>query len=88
VEAVNRRVRDDKMLCYCKSVTYGEVRASIRSTGARSVLDVTRECDAGGGCRTCHPEIEDLLEEARQERPGFLRRLWARLTKNPVGGDA
>ncbi|HGY91066.1 MAG TPA: (2Fe-2S)-binding protein [Planctomycetes bacterium] len=88
MEAVKRRVRDDKMLCYCKSVTYGEVRASIRAVNARSVLEVTRECDAGGGCRTCHPEIEDLLEEARMERPGMLRRLWARLTRHTVGGDA
>ncbi len=76
------------MLCYCKSVTYGEVRAAIRSVAARTVVEVTRACDAGGGCRTCHPEIEDLLEEARAEQPGFFRRLWARLTRRPVGDDA
>ena len=69
--------RDDEMLCYCKNVRYGAVRRSIARTDARDVDTVTRDCDAGSGCRTCHPEIEDLLEEHRQARGGFFARLRA-----------
>jgi len=63
------------MLCYCKSVRYGTVRKSIARTGARDVETVTLDCDAGAGCRTCHPEIEDLIKERKAENPGWIKRL-------------
>ncbi|MCA9322145.1 MAG: (2Fe-2S)-binding protein [Planctomycetes bacterium] len=74
---------DDKMLCYCRNVRYGEVRASIARTEARSVDEVAADCDAGTGCRTCRPEIEALLEEYHSGRPNGLlsrlRRIFSRL---------
>ena len=72
---------DDRILCYCKNVRYGEVRAAIDRTSARTVADVMKACDAGTGCRTCHPEIEDLLVERRAKQGGLvalLKKIFAR----------
>lgn len=70
-------VPDEKMLCYCRNVRYGEVRASIERTGARRVQQVMDDCTAGTGCRTCHNEIQDLINEheAANPRGGFGRLL-------------
>lgn len=74
---------DDKMLCYCRNVKYGEVRASVARTDARRVQQVMDDCTAGTGCRTCHDEIREVIEEHRATRPrrglgGLLRRLLGR----------
>ncbi|MAG57250.1 MAG: hypothetical protein CMJ83_13235 [Planctomycetes bacterium] len=60
----------NKMLCYCLGVRYGAVVETIREHDYRTVSQVTRGCKAGGGCRSCHPEIEELIEEVRMERQG------------------
>ncbi len=61
---------DDKLLCYCKNVRYGEVRASIERTDARKVNQVMADCTAGTGCRTCHDEIQQLIDEHRARQQG------------------
>jgi len=66
-----------RMLCYCLGVRYGKVVHTIREHGCAQVADVTRRCKAGGGCRSCHPEIEELMDEIRKQIParGFMARL-------------
>lgn len=85
----------EKMLCYCLGVRYGVVQEAIDQGGVRTVTDVTRACRAGAGCRSCHPEIQELLDDARQQRRnrGWLRRLlfWRRSRTGdggPSAGDA
>jgi NifU-like protein len=67
----------EKMLCYCLGVRYGVVEGCIEQGGLKTVSEVTRACRAGGGCRSCHPEIQELLDHARSKRKrgGLLRRL-------------
>ena len=77
------RQNDQKLLCYCKNVTYGEVRRAIAQLDARRIDQVTALNQAGGGCRTCHPEIQALIDEYRESRPetgltGFLKRWFTR----------
>ena len=69
---MTRRLETDreKMLCYCLGVRYGCVIDTIRADACASVQQVTRKCKAGGGCRSCHPEIEELITEVREERKG------------------
>ena len=57
----------EKMLCYCLGVRYGTVAETIREHGCRRVEQVTKLCRAGGGCRSCHPEIAELIESVRNE---------------------
>ena len=72
---------DDKLLCYCMGVTFGTVRQIVRDHGCKTVEQVTRECKAGGGCRSCHPEIEQVISEKQGARKsggifGWLVNLW------------
>lgn len=60
----------EKMLCYCLGVRYGRVIDVVREEECRNVQQVTRLCKAGGGCRSCHPEIEELIADAKAERKG------------------
>ena len=73
---------DSKILCYCKNVRYGEVRAAIAHLDAKRVDQVTAYNEAGGGCRTCHPEIQALIDVHRAQRGGslgaFFKRLFSR----------
>lgn len=79
--------RDPKTLCcHCLGVTYGRVEQTIRTHRCRKVEEVTRLCRAGGGCRSCHPDIQDLLHEIWRDLDGrgftaVLRRLFSRRTK-------
>lgn len=70
---------DSKMLCYCRNVKYGEVRASIEKVNATKVEQVMADCTAGTGCRTCHNEIEELIEAHRSIQVGWLTRLWRKM---------
>ncbi|MCB9832425.1 MAG: (2Fe-2S)-binding protein [Planctomycetes bacterium] len=67
---------DDKMLCYCRNVRYGVVRKVIAEGDLRSPEQVTAACSAGSGCRSCRPEIEELIAEHRRRHRGLLR--WLR----------
>ncbi|MFO7655318.1 MAG: Fe-S cluster assembly protein NifU [Candidatus Krumholzibacteriia bacterium] len=58
------------MLCHCFQVTRDTVRDAILANGLETVEDVTYYTKAGGGCGDCHGDIEELLAETRQTRPG------------------
>lgn len=68
---------DDKLLCYCKNIRYGEVRSCI-AEGAKSLEDVVKRTTAGTGCKSCLYDIEEVLRESRAQRKksggGFWRR--------------
>lgn len=68
-----RKKRGNKLLCHCLTVTWQEVEDTIREHRCKTVKDVTLHCSAGGGCKTCHPEITELIAEVRAERRGLLR---------------
>ena len=69
----------NKMLCYCLGVRYGRVEETIAEHGCRNVKQVTALCKAGGGCKSCHPEIEELIAEDRARKGVGLRGLLSRL---------
>ena len=49
-------------LCICKGVTLKTVREVI-ATGASSVDEVERRCEAGGDCGSCRESIADLIDD-------------------------
>ena len=73
--AMTDQIPDSKMLCYCRNVDYGAVRCAIKDGDLKRVEQVMQSTTAGTGCRSCVPEIEQLLEEHRANRGGFLSRL-------------
>jgi NAD(P)H-nitrite reductase large subunit len=70
---------DRKLLCYCLNVRWVDVEEAVRAGNLRTVAEVSAACRAGTGCRSCHPEIEEVLAAARARRGSGLRRLVGRL---------
>ncbi len=57
---------DEALICTCFCVSEKTVEAAITMDGLRTIAEVTRACNAGGGCRSCYALIEDMLRCAEQ----------------------
>jgi len=68
VARYSQRVRDEwtgeeALVCTCFGVSEKRIEQTIREKNLRTVREVTRECRAGGGCGSCHPLIEEILDD-------------------------
>jgi NifU-like protein len=54
---------DEALICTCFCVSERTIEREIQENGLRTIAQVTAACSAGGGCRSCYPLIEDILEE-------------------------
>lgn len=54
---------DEALICTCFCVSERTIEREIQEHKLRTIPEVTRACNAGGGCRSCYPLIEDILEE-------------------------
>lgn len=52
------------LICTCFSVTEETLEYQIDSKSLRSVDEVTRECNAGGGCGSCRMLIQEMIDNA------------------------
>lgn len=68
------------ILCHCMGVDIDTVRRVIREHELDHVRDVTERCRAGGGCKSCHVEIVELITADQAARGSLLRRMWRRVT--------
>jgi NifU-like protein len=57
---------DDALVCTCFGVSERTIENEIQTKNLDSIAAVTRACNAGAGCRSCYPLIEDILEEHKQ----------------------
>jgi NAD(P)H-nitrite reductase large subunit len=55
---------DDDLVCFCMSVTRGEIKAEVRN-GATSVDALKASLSCCTGCGTCEGRVQKLLEETR-----------------------
>lgn len=70
LEAVTRysqRVRDEwsgeeALICTCFGISEKRIEQAISEKSLHSVAEVTTACNAGGGCQSCRPLIEEILE--------------------------
>jgi NifU-like protein len=53
---------DEALICTCFGVSEQSIEEAIRARSLRTVKEVTRACNAGAGCGSCRPLIEDILE--------------------------
>ena len=53
--------RRGRTLCSCKNVGINEVINHVHE-GLHRVVDITKACQAGGGCGSCIPEIQRLID--------------------------
>ena len=54
---------DEALICTCFCVSERTIEREIQENALRTIAQVTSACSAGGGCRSCYPLIEDILEE-------------------------
>lgn len=68
----SQRVRDEwtgeeALICTCFGVSEKRIEQLIADGSLHTVREVTTACNAGGGCQSCRPLIEEILEEHWRE---------------------
>ena len=58
---------DDALICTCFGVSERTIESEVQIRNLRTIAEVTQACNAGAGCRSCYPLIEDILEEVNRE---------------------
>ena len=68
-EKVDESHDDDhgRLICSCFGVTEGLIEKVVRENNLKTVDEVTYYCKAGGGCETCHENIEEILEKFKDK---------------------
>jgi NifU-like protein len=54
---------DDALICTCFGVSERTIENAVQIKNLRTIAEVTQACNAGAGCRSCYPLIEDILDE-------------------------
>ncbi len=63
IKIADKAEQEGEIICKCFGVTDQLIRKAIRENNLRTVEDVTHYTKAGGGCGSCIPDIERILEE-------------------------
>lgn len=53
---------DEALICTCFFVSERTIEREIQTHGLTTVAEVTRACNAGAGCGSCHQLIQEILE--------------------------
>jgi len=56
------------LICTCFGVSEEAIENLIRENSLETVGEITDACRAGGGCGSCQPLIQDIIDIARRER--------------------
>jgi NifU-like protein len=57
----------EDVVCKCFGISGKEIREVVGLNGLKTVEQVTHYTKAGGGCSTCHPEIQEILREIAEQ---------------------
>ena len=55
-------IGDEALICTCFFVSERTIESEVATRGLRTVTEVTRACNAGGGCGSCHQLIQEILD--------------------------
>jgi NifU-like protein len=58
---------EEALICTCFGVSERTIENEIKTSGLRTIAEVTKACNAGAGCRSCYSLIEDILESTNNE---------------------
>lgn len=61
---------EGRIICHCFGVTEGLIRKVVRENNLSSIEEVTNYTKAGGGCQSCHNDIDEIIQEVKKERLG------------------
>jgi len=54
-----------RIVCKCFGVTEERIERVVRENGLSTIEDVTNYVKAGGGCKKCHGEIQEILDRVQ-----------------------
>ncbi|MBL7171061.1 MAG: Fe-S cluster assembly protein NifU [Candidatus Omnitrophica bacterium] len=60
---------EGKIICKCFGVTDKKIARVVRENRLTTVSEVTNYTKAGGGCKSCHPEIKDIISSQLHKKP-------------------
>ncbi len=90
---------EDEIICQCHQVNEKTIRAKIAEKNITKVEQVTKACEAGGGCHSCHILIELFIDQhqakvqlflpevsSENQQEGILRRIFRRFRPSESTG--
>ncbi|RKY83759.1 Fe-S cluster assembly protein NifU [candidate division KSB1 bacterium] len=66
-EDLKKKSTEGKIVCNCFGVTEQQIARAVRENNLKTVEQVTNYTKAGGGCQSCHPEIEKIIQRVQKE---------------------
>lgn len=60
-------VENDEIICKCYQVSESTIRSCIEAKNLTSIEQVTKACEAGGGCHSCHILIDLFIDEHQRK---------------------
>jgi len=64
---IEKPVEEGTIVCKCFGVTDNKIAHEVREHKLTTIEQVTNYCKAGGGCRSCHPQIQAIIDEVWQK---------------------
>lgn len=64
---IEKPVDEGTIVCKCFGVTDNKIVHEVREHKLTTIEQVTNFCKAGGGCRSCHPQIQAIIDEVWQK---------------------
>jgi NifU-like protein len=73
IQAYSDEVRDSwegeqALICTCFGVSEKTIEQEIQANRLSTIAEVTAACNAGAGCRSCYPLIEDILDDHQRSK--------------------
>ena len=56
-------IAEEDVVCKCFIVTEDVIRSCIKKNNLESIESVTKACEAGGGCHSCHILIQLFIDQ-------------------------
>jgi NifU-like protein len=69
-----KQLKEDEgsLVCKCFGIHEGFIEKIVQENSLKTVEEVTNYTKAGGGCQSCHPAIEDIIEKVWKEKGEYL----------------
>ncbi len=69
-----KQLKEDEgpLVCQCFGIYEGFIEKIVQENSLKTVEEVTNYTIAGGGCQSCHPAIEDIIEKVWKEKGKYL----------------
>ncbi|MDQ2938473.1 MAG: iron-sulfur cluster assembly scaffold protein [Acidobacteriota bacterium] len=59
---------DEALICTCFGVSERTIEREVQANRLSTIAEVTAACNAGAGCRSCYPLIEEILDDCQRSK--------------------